>query len=299
MGEVADIMREADHRAHEAGADVTGGNHVIRAVDERRRRAGRLRERSVEMITREILTIETKGAVVGQVNGLSVLSLGESTFGRPSRITARTRLGAGEVVDIEREVKLGGPLHSKGVLILGSFLATRYAGKLPMSLWASIVFEQSYGGVDGDSASSAELYALLSSLAEAPIRQDYAVTGSVDQFGRVQAIGGVNEKVEGFYDICAARDLTGEQGVLIPAPNVQHLDLREDVAAAVRAGKFTVHAVEHVDEGIELLTGIPAGAPDENGAFPEGGVNARVSARLAEFAEVRRKFGKEEKEKGG
>jgi lon-related putative ATP-dependent protease len=295
VGEVADIMREADHWARQAGAKVIGGDHVTRTIEERRRRAGRLRERSVEMMTREILTIQTTGAVVGQVNGLSVLSLGESTFGRPSRITARTRLGKGEVVDIEREVKLGGPLHSKGVLILSSFLATRYSGAAPMSLWASIVFEQSYGGVDGDSASSAELYALLSSLSGVPIRQDYAVTGSVDQFGRVQAIGGVNEKIEGFFELCAERGLTGTQGVLIPQSNLQHLNLRQEVAAAVRDGKFAIHAVETIDEGIELLTGTPAGAPDENGAFPEGGINALVAARLAEFAEARKSFVKDEK----
>ncbi len=296
VGEVADIMREADHWARQAGATITGGEHIARAVEERRRRAGRLRERSVEMMTREILAIETTGEAVGQVNGLSVLSLGESTFGRPSRITARTRVGAGEVVDIEREVKLGGPLHSKGVLILSSFLATRYGGTRPMSLAASIVFEQSYGGVDGDSASSAELYALLSSLAEAPVQQGLAVTGSVDQFGAVQAIGGVNEKIEGFFDLCAARGLTGDQGVLIPAANAQHLNLREDVAEAVCAGKFAIHAIEHVDEGIELLTGIPAGGPDARGVFPADGVNARVAARLAEFADARRDFARIDKE---
>ncbi len=289
-GALSDLLREAGHWAREAGAAAIGGSHVDRAVEARRRRAGRLRERTVEAITREILDIATEGAEIGQINGLSVLALGETRFGRPARITARTRLGAGKIVDIEREVKLGGPLHSKGVLILSSFLAARYGADEPVSLSASLVFEQSYGGVDGDSASSAELYALLSSLAEVPIRQSLAVTGSVDQAGRVQAIGGVNEKIEGFFEVCAARGLTGEQGVLIPRANIQHLNLRSEVVEAVAGGRFSVHAVSHVDEGIALLTGMAAGAPGPDGAFPEATVNARVAAKLAAYAEAARRY---------
>jgi predicted ATP-dependent protease len=201
-------------------------------------------------------------------------------------------MGSGKVVDIEREVELGGPLHSKGVLILSSFLASRYALSAPMSLWASLVFEQSYGGVEGDSASSAELYALLSALADAPIRQWLAVTGSVNQLGQVQAIGGVNEKIEGFFDVCKARGLTGAQGVLIPASNVKHLMLRPDVVEAAAAGTFRIHAVATVDEGIELLTGIAAGRRGGDGKFPDGTINARVEAKLMQFAEMRKSFGR-------
>ena len=218
-------------------------------------------------------SIDTAGAQVGQINGLSVLSLGNFSFGRPSRITASVRMGKGEVVDIEREVELGGPIHSKGVLILSGFLRGRYAPERPLSLAASLVFEQSYGGVEGDSASSAELYALLSAIASVPIRQALAVTGSVNQHGQVQAIGGVNEKIEGFFDICTARGLTGDQGVLIPAANVKHLMLRQDVVDAVAAGRFHVYPIATIDEGIELLTGVPAGEPDAEGRYPEGTVN--------------------------
>jgi predicted ATP-dependent protease len=242
------------------------------------------------MIQRGLVLIDTAGAKVGQVNGLSVLSLGNLTFGRPSRITAKVRLGRGEVVDIERQVALGGPIHSKGVMILSAFLAARYASDHPLSLWASLVFEQSYGGVEGDSASSAELYALLSALAELPIKQSFAVTGSVDQHGDVQVIGGVNEKIEGFFETCAARGLSGEQGVLIPAGNVTHLMLRGDVVEAAAAGRFRIYPVRTIDEGIEILTGTPAGTRDAEGVFPAGTVNRRVEDRLVALAEQRRRF---------
>ena len=224
------------------------------------------------------------------MNGLSVLQLGQFAFGRPSRITARVRLGKGEVVDIEREVELGGPIHSKGVLILAGFLGARYAEDRPLTLSASLVFEQSYGGVEGDSASCAELYALLSALSGLPIRQTLAVTGSVDQHGQVQAVGGVNEKVEGFFDVCRARGLGGSEGVLVPASNVKHLMLRSDVVEAAAQGRFHVYAVETVDQGIELLTGVAAGARRPDGTWPEGTVNARVAARLADLAEKARAF---------
>jgi predicted ATP-dependent protease len=219
------------------------------------------------------------------VNGLSVMQLGDFFFGMPHRITARVRLGAGKVVDIEREVELGGRLHSKGVLILSGFLAGRYATNRPLSLAASLVFEQSYGGVDGDSASSAELYALLSALADAPLKQSLAVRGSVNQHGEIQAIGGVNEKIEGFFDVCRTRGLTGTQGVLIPGANVKHLMLRRDVVDAVAAGKFHVYPVATVDEGIEILTGVPAGERGSDGRYPDGSVNSRVEHRLAGFAD--------------
>lgn len=214
------------------------------------------------------MLIATSGETVGQINGLAVLQAGYHVFGRSNRITARVRMGAGKVIDIEREVKVGGPTHSKGVLILSGFLAARYALEAPMSLAATLVFEQSYGGVDGDSASSTELYALLSALSELPIRQGLAVTGSVNHMGEVQAIGGVNQKIDGFFDICEARGLTGDQGVLIPEANVKHLMLRPEVVEACRAGRFHIHSVSHIDEGIELLTGREAGARGADGAFP-------------------------------
>ena len=220
-----------------------------------------------------------------------MLSLGSFSYGRPTRITARVRMGAGRVTDIEREVQLGGPLHSKGVMILWGLLAGRYAHDVPLALAASLVFEQSYGGVDGDSASSTETYALLSALSGVPIKQSFAVTGSVNQLGEVQAIGGVNEKIEGFFDVCAARGLTGEQGVLIPQSNIQHLMLREDVVAAARAGQFHIHGVQTIDQGIELLTGVAAGVPDARGGYPPGTINALVEARLQAFAAARKASG--------
>jgi predicted ATP-dependent protease len=243
-------------------------------------------------VTRNTILIDTDGAKVGQINGLSVIGMGGYSFGRPSRITARVRMGTGKLVDIEREVELGGPLHSKGVMILSGYLTATYALDLPFSLHASLVFEQSYGGVDGDSASSAELYSLLSALSGLPLDQSFAVTGSVNQLGEVQAIGGVNEKIEGFFDTCAARGLTGRQGVLIPQANVEHLMLRDRVVDAARDGQFRIIPVRRIDEGIALLTGKQAGERGEDGLFPEGSVNALVEARLRGFAERRRAFGR-------
>lgn len=287
---VTDVLAEADHRAGQRKAETIAADDVQGAIDAGLRRSGRVRERFLEETVRGTLLVETSGAAVGQVNGLAVYQLGDAAFGRPSRITARVGVGSGSVLDIEREVELGGPLHSKGVLILSGFLAARYALEQPLSLGATLVFEQSYGGIDGDSASSAELYALLSALSGLPLSQGFAVTGSVDQFGRVQPIGGVNEKIEGFFDLCAARGLTGAQGVLIPAANVKHLMLRRDVVEAAAAGTFRVFAVEHVDHGIEILTGVPAGEPDADGAWPEGTVNRLVRDRLQAFAESRQIF---------
>jgi len=287
---VADLLREADHVAAEGGGAVVTAEHVQAALDAQVRRAGRVRERVQEDIRRGTILIDTGGEAVGQVNGLAVLQLGTYAFGRPNRITARVRLGSGNVVDIEKEVALGGPLHSKGVLILAGFLGQRFASERPLSLAASLVFEQSYSGVDGDSASCAELVALLSALAEAPVRQGRAITGSVNQHGHVQAIGGVNEKIEGFFDVCRARGLTGAEGVVIPAANVKHLMLRADVVEAAEKGRFHVWPVETVDEAVELLTGLPAGERDAEGRFPEGSVNRRADDRLAAFAEKARSF---------
>ncbi len=288
MGHITDLLREADYWAGKAGTELISAAHVQQAVDMREERIGRIREKSQEFITRNIVLIDTAGARIGQINGLSVLSIGDLSFGRPTRISARIGIGVGRVLDIEREVELGGPLHSKGVLILSGFLRERFGVDSPLALTASLVFEQSYGGVDGDSASSAELYCLLSAIAEAPIQQCFAVTGSVNQHGDVQAIGGVNEKIEGFFDICVARGLTGIQGVLIPSANVKHLMLRQDVVDAVRDGRFHIHAIDSIDQGIEVLTGIPAGARQDDGHYPDGSINARVAARLAAFAKSRK-----------
>jgi predicted ATP-dependent protease len=267
-------------------------HHVQAALDAQVRRVSRVQERAQQVIRRGIVMIETRGAVVGQVNGLTVSQLGTHAFGRPARITARIRLGGGSVVDIEKEVALGGPIHSKGVLILQGFLGQRFASERPLSLAASLVFEQSYAGVEGDSASCAELVALLSALAETPVLQGRAVTGSVNQHGQVQAIGGVNEKIEGFFDVCRDAGLTGEQGVLIPAANVAHLMLRADVVKAAEAGQFHVWPVATVDEALELLTGVPAGVKDASGGWPPGSFNRRVDERLASLAEKSRSFGR-------
>jgi lon-related putative ATP-dependent protease len=293
MESMTNLLRESDYWARQNGAAAVEAAHVQQAVDAWTFRSDRLRERMQEQIRRDIMLIDTDGAAVGQVNGLSVISLGDFAFGRPSRITARIRLGKGEVVDIEREVDMGGPIHSKGVLILSGFLGGRYALDHPLSLSASLVFEQSYGGVEGDSASSAELYALLSAIADVPIRQALAVTGSVNQYGRVQPIGGVNEKIEGFFDICRFRGLTGGQGVVIPSANVQHLMLRQDVIEAVQDGKFHIYAVRTIDEGIEILTGLAAGEADAYGNYPEDTVNGKVQLRLKMFSERQKQFARE------
>lgn len=292
---IADLLRESDYWADREGHDVITEADVQRAIDAQIRRVDRIRERSQDTIRRGTILIDTTGEKVGQVNGLAVLQIGGFAFGKPSRITASIQLGKGDVVDIERQVELGGPTHSKGVMILSGFLGARYAADRPMALKASLAFEQSYGGVDGDSASSTELYALLSALAEAPIRQSLAVTGSVNQHGQVQAIGGANEKIEGFFDICEQSGLTGKQGVLIPASNVKHLMLRDDVVEAAKAGKFHIYAVETIDQGIEILTGIAAGEPDEGGNYPPDSINDRVAKRLEDLTDAARKFSQRDK----
>jgi predicted ATP-dependent protease len=287
MGRISDTLHEADYLADQAGRSVITGDDVVAAVAARIRRGDRIREHIHEEILRGTLLVDTAGAAVGQVNGLSVIELGDQIFGQPVRITATVRMGEGEIVDIEREVELGGPIHSKGVLILGSFLGSRYLRDRPLSLRASLVFEQSYGFVEGDSASLAELCALLSAIGELPVKQSIAFTGSVNQHGRVQPIGGVNEKIEGFYAICAARrDETGH-AVVIPESNVQHLMLRDEVVTGVEAGRFGVYAVTTVDEAMALLTDLPAGERGEDGLYPEDTVNRRVEDRLREMAETR------------
>lgn len=280
--QVADLLQEADYRAGEAGHDVVRCEDVESALAARIRRVDRVRSRYQEEILRETLLISVSGERIGQINGLAVLSLDDFMFAHPVRITATVRVGEGDVIDIERETELGGAIHSKGVMILTSFLGARYSRTVPLSLSASLVFEQSYGPVEGDSASLAELCALLSVLANAPIRQSLAVTGSVNQFGDVQAIGAVNEKIEGFFDICKARGVTGKQGVLIPSSNMKHLMLRDEVVAACADGRFHIYAIETVDEAISVLTGLPAES-----------INDQVSAQLAELSSARRAFASE------
>lgn len=285
FGKIADIVREADYWAGESGNKTVTREDVQKAINAHDYRMSRIHERLLESTLRHTLMIDTEGEAIGQINGLSVIELGDHAFGHPSRITASVRQGKGELVDIEREIEMGGPIHSKGVLILQGFLSGRYCPEQPLSLSASLVFEQTYGGVEGDSASSAELYALMSALAQAPIRQSLAVTGSVNQRGQVQAIGGVNEKIEGYFDICRERGLTGKQGVLIPSANVEHLMLRQEVVDAVASEQFHIYAVSTIDEGISLLTGETAGMRDDQGSYPEGSLNQRIEARLLAMAE--------------
>jgi ATP-dependent Lon protease len=248
------------------------------------------------MIDEGTILIDTQGEFIGQVNGLSVLPLGDYAFGRPSRITARTHVGSAGVINIDRETELGGPIHNKGVLILSGYLGGKFAQDYPLALSASITFEQSYQGVEGDSASSTELYALLSSLSSVPIRQDLAVTGSVNQHGVVQAIGGVNEKIEGYYDVCKMKGLTGTQGVLIPESNVKNLMLRENVIDAVMEGNFHIYPVSNIDQGIELLTGKEAGKRQADGTYPENTINWMVQNRLKELAKKVKTFSREKGE---
>ncbi len=300
MGSLEDLLTQSDFWARQRDAQTVDASDVAKAIDEMARRLGRMRSRIIDAIQRDTLLIDTDGSCVGQVNGLSVTDLGDYRFGHPVRITATTRIGSGRVVDIEREVELGGPIHSKGVMILSAVLSARYAKELPLSLHANIVFEQSYGGVEGDSASVAELCALLSSLADVPIRQNIAVTGSTNQLGRVQVIGGVNEKIEGFFDLCKERGLDGTHGVIIPHDNVKHLMLREDVVDAVEQGQFNVFAVKSVDEALSILTGVEAGQRDDKGEFPDGSVNNRVEQQLIHYAGLRKTFaeGPNDDEKG-
>ena len=295
FAEVADIIREANFYALRDNAKKTTGAHIMKAIEEKIYRSRLIQEKIQEMISRGIILIGTEDAVVGQVNGLSVMGLGDFAFGGPSRVTTSLGLGREGVVDIEREAKMGGPIHTKGVLILSGYLNEKFAQDKPLSLSARVVFEQSYEGVEGDSASSTELYAILSALSGLPIKQSIAVTGSVNQKGEVQAIGGVNEKIEGFFEVCKAKGLTGKQGVMIPESNVQNLMLKEEVVNAVKEGKFHMYSVKTIDEGIEVLTGVEAGAPQKDGTFEEGTVNYKVNKRLKDMAEKLREFASESK----
>jgi predicted ATP-dependent protease len=288
--EIADLIREADFWARRAGGTAVTGAFVKQAVEEKIYRSNRVEERLQELFDEGTLLVDTSGGEVGQVNGLSVMTMGDYTFGRPSRVTARVFLGRGGMVNIEREVKLSGPIHDKGVLILTGYLGGKFAHDKPLSFSASICFEQSYEGIEGDSASSTELYALLSVLSGAPIRQGIAVTGSVNQLGMVQPIGGVNFKIEGFFAVCKAKGLTGEQGVMIPRSNVRNLMLKDEVVEAVRDGKFHIWSVETIDQGIGILTGIPAGERQADGSYPEGTINRMVDTRLREMLESMKKF---------
>lgn len=291
FGELSDVVREAAFWASRDGGKAITGDHVRRALEEKVYRSSMVKEKIVDLIERGTLLIDTGESVPGQVNGLSVMQLGDFSFGRPNRITASVAAGRDGVLDIERESKLGGPIHNKGVLILTGFLSRSFARQSALSMSARLVFEQSYQGVEGDSASSTELYALLSALSGAPIKQGIAVTGSVNQNGDVQAVGGINEKLEGYFDVCSIKGLDGNQGVLIPESNVQNLMLREDLVTAIEEGRFHVWPVSRIEEGIELLTGLEAGVRDESGAFPEESVFGKVESKLREFQSVLRSFG--------
>jgi lon-related putative ATP-dependent protease len=288
--EISDLIREASYWAGKEQSPVVSREFVTRAIEEEVYRNNRIEERIQEMIDEGTIMVDTAGVEVGQINGLSVISLGDYMFGRPSRLTVRVYMGRGGMVNIEREVKLSGPIHDKGVLILTGYLGGKFAHDKPLSFSASICFEQSYEGVEGDSASSTELYALLSALSGMPLKQGIAVTGSVNQLGKVQPIGGVNYKIEGFYAVCKAKGLTGEQGVMVPETNVRHLMLKDEVVEAVRAGRFHIWSVSTIDQGIEILTGVPAGERGEDGSYPEGTINFLVDKRLKDFGESMKKF---------
>lgn len=287
---IADLIREASFYASQDASKYVSAEHVKRAMEEKIYRSNLIQEKIKEYIERDTLLIDTSGEVAGQVNGLSVVRIGDYEFGRPSRVTASVGIGREGLVDIEREVKLGGPIHSKGVMILGGYLAQKYSQDKPLSLSARLVFEQSYEGIEGDSASSTELYAILSRLANVSIRQGLAVTGSVNQKGEIQAIGGVNEKIEGFYETCKVKGLTGDQGVLIPESNAQNLMLKEEVVEAVEKGKFHIYPVKTIDEGIEVLTDAKAGDRLPDGTFESESINDRVDRQLRTMAEKLREF---------
>ena len=283
IASIGDMLREADYWARKSASNIIGKTHIDQAIDAQTYRGDRLKTAMLEQIDKGTILMDVKGEHVGQINGLVVYTFSRNSFGKPARITAQVRMGRGEFLSIEREIELSGPIHNKGVLILQALLANRFAKESPLSLSASIVFEQSYGGVEGDSASSTEYYCLLSALANVPIKQSIAVTGSINQFGEIQPIGGVNEKIEGFFDVCNHRGLTGSQGVIIPRTNVSNLMLREDVAQAVEDGRFHIYAIDTVDDGIEILTGLKAGNPDRKGNYPKGTINHMVKKNIEHY----------------
>lgn len=293
VSSIGDLLKEADYWARKSKASQIGKNHVDQAIKSQIYRSDRVNRAMLEQIDKGTILLDVKGERVGQINGLVVYNFTRNSFGKPTRITTQVRLGRGEFINIEREVAMSGPIHSKGVLILQALIANRFAKRSPLSLSASIVFEQSYGGVDGDSASSTEYYCMLSAIANLPIKQSLAVTGSINQFGEIQPIGGVNEKIEGFFEVCKYNGLTGKQGVIIPRTNVVNLMLREDVLEAVENGQFSIYAIDDVDDGIELLTGIPAGKADKRGRFPKGTVNYMAQQSLEEYYRDYVKFAKE------
>jgi predicted ATP-dependent protease len=290
MGSLLNLLQESDYWAGQSNSHLVRKQDVQTAIDAQTRRLDQLREQLQERVTRGTIKIDTDGIQLAQVNGLSVIQLGDYTFGSPTRISATARLGSGDLVDIERETDQGGPLHSKGVLILSSYLGERYSKHQPLSLNASLVFEQTYGFIEGDSASAAELCALLSAIGDLPISQSLAITGSVNQHGEIQAIGGVSEKIEGFFDICRQRALTGRQGVLIPASNVKDLMLKQEVVEAVKNGQFTIYGISHTDQAMELFTGLEPGIPDLDGIYPQNTVNGRIQLRLAEWIALRQHY---------
>jgi len=294
LGDISDLLREANYFAALDNADFIRREHVHQAVQKRIYRANLVEERVKELVKKDIFWVETSGAKVGQVNGLSVLMTGDHEFGKPNRITATVSVGRDGVVAIERESKLSGNIHTKGVMILTSFLKERFAHNKPISLTATLCFEQSYGMVEGDSASSTELYAILSALSGVPIKQGIAVTGSVSQKGEIQPVGGVTQKIEAFFDICAHKGLSGDQGVIIPEKNVRNLMLKQVVVDAVKEGKFHIWPVSRIEEGIEILTGVPAGELQPDGTYPEGTIFRKADDRLKEIAEIVKKFGKDE-----
>ena len=293
IASIGDLLREADYWARKSKANQIGKNHIEQAIEAQIYRSDRIKQAMLEQIDKGTILIDVEGAKVGQINGLVVYNFSRTCFGKPSRITTQVRIGKGDFVNIEREVEMSGPIHSKGVLILESLIANRFAKYSPLSLSASIVFEQSYGGVDGDSASSTEYYCLVSAISGLPIKQSIAVTGSINQFGEIQPIGGVNEKIEGFFDVCTHHGLTGEHGVIIPRTNVKDLMLREDILKAVDDGLFNVWAIDTVDDGIEILTGVKAGTMDKNGKYPRGTVNRKVQEGLEYFYKQYAKYAKE------
>jgi predicted ATP-dependent protease len=290
FSDMADLLIESDYWAGKENAELVAAKHVERAIMEKTFRLNLIEKRLQELIAEGTVLVDVEGAVVGQVNGLAVYQMGDFSFGKPSRITAKTFMGRGGIVNIEREAKLSGKTHDKGVLILGGYLGGKYAQGSPLSLASTICFEQSYDGVDGDSASSTELYAILSSLSEIPIKQGIAVTGSVNQNGEIQAIGGINYKIEGHFDVCRLKGLTGEQGVLMPRSNLRNLMLRPDVVDAVKAGKFHIYAAATIDEGIEVLTGVAAGERNRDGSYPGGSVNSLVQKKLQQYSEQQKQF---------
>ncbi|MCL2684517.1 MAG: AAA family ATPase, partial [Synergistaceae bacterium] len=285
LNRISELLTESTVWARIGGAETVDMAHVKRALSERKNRLNMIEERYLRAYETGVLRIDTTGSVVGQINGLTVINLVDHEFGHPVRISANVYMGEEGVVNIEREVKLTGPIHNKGLLTLSSYLGRMYATDMPISVTARIAFEQTYGGIEGDSASSTELYCLLSALSGAPLRQEIAVTGSVDQFGFIQPIGGVNEKIEGFFNYCSAKGLSGTQGVMIPEQNVRHLMLNDEVVEAVEAGNFTVWAISTIDEGIEIMTGIPAGKPDADENFPADSIHGRTKNCLREWLE--------------